>query len=296
MKYLTKEWYELCQKTGLHFGMRVHKGAARYDEALYLQLYKRKEKEFVRMQRAIYDVDPRFMLEQDGCTLIPLNKFSKGELINEEDKVIYHMQHEEKERIQKLIKEYDARLPFDEKKCREEFSAIQETVKKEIIDSLPHELYQQIADLRVFSLGYCTKKILSQLKGLSKDNGKKMERVLNEYSKAQQEENIPQIIRERFGFHDCTVIEFTVGKDDIVIRLDTSGGFTNFNMITFSTSEIIKQEGHILGSTWLYDELYRMENGYEAHILLVGEEIAELIIRCNDITIEEKEVQLEKTA
>lgn len=296
MKYLTKEWYELCQKTGLHFGMRVHKGAARYDEALYLQLYKRKEKEFVRMQRAIYDVDPRFMLEQDGCTLIPLNKFSKGELINEEDKVIYHMQHEEKERIQKLIKEYDARLPFDEKKCREEFSAIQETVKKEIIDSLPHELYQQIADLRVFSLGYCTKKILSQLKGLSKDNGKKMERVLNEYSKAQQEENIPQIIRERFGFHDCTVIEFTVGKDDIVIRLDTSGGFTNFNMITFSTSEIIKQEGHILGSTWLYDELYRMENGYEAHILLVGEEIAELIIRCNDITIEEKEVQLEKIA
>ena len=54
MKYLTKEWYELCQQTGLHFGMRVHNGAEGYDEALYLRLYKRKEKEFVKMQREAY--------------------------------------------------------------------------------------------------------------------------------------------------------------------------------------------------------------------------------------------------
>jgi hypothetical protein len=63
MKYLTKEWYELCQQMGLHFGMRVHNGAEGYDEALYLRLYKRKEKEFIKMQREVYDVDPRFMLE-----------------------------------------------------------------------------------------------------------------------------------------------------------------------------------------------------------------------------------------
>ena len=53
MKYLTKEWYELCQQTGLHFGMRVHNGAEGYDEALYLRLYKRKEKKFVKMQREV---------------------------------------------------------------------------------------------------------------------------------------------------------------------------------------------------------------------------------------------------
>lgn len=45
-------------------------GAAVYDEALYLRLYKRKEKEFVTMQHQVYDVDPRFMLEDDGCTLV----------------------------------------------------------------------------------------------------------------------------------------------------------------------------------------------------------------------------------
>ena len=103
MKYLTKEWYELCQQTGLHFGMRVHNGAEGYDEALYLRLYKRKEKKFVKMQREVYDVDPRFMLEQDGSTLVPLDKFANGEVINEEDKVVYHMSPEEKDSIQILI-------------------------------------------------------------------------------------------------------------------------------------------------------------------------------------------------
>lgn len=288
MKYLTKEWYELCQRTGLHFGMKVNNGADVYDEALYLQLYKRKEKEFVKLQHEIYDVDPRFMLEQDGCTLVPLDKFANWEEINKEDTVVYRMSSEEKDRIRKLIAEYDVRPPFDEKKCREEFRSIQETVKKEAVDKLPHELYQQIADVRVFSLGYCTKEILSQLKVLSKENEKKMNRVLSEYSKAQQAEHIPQIIRERFGFHDCEVTEFTVSKKDVVMRLDTRGGFTNFNMITFATSEIIKQEGHIVGRTWLYEELYRAENGYEAHMLFTGEGMPELIIRCNDIIVGEK--------
>ncbi|CAI6014890.1 hypothetical protein PAECIP112173_00013 [Paenibacillus sp. JJ-100] len=44
MRYLTKEWYELCQQTGLHFGMRVHSGAYELDENLFLRLYKRKGK------------------------------------------------------------------------------------------------------------------------------------------------------------------------------------------------------------------------------------------------------------
>lgn len=289
MKYLTKEWYELCQQTGLHFGMRVHNGAEGYDEALYLRLYKRKEKEFIKMQREVYDVDPRFMLEQDGCMLVPLDKFASGEEINEEDKVIYHMPPEEKDRIQKLIDEYDVRPPFDEKKCREEFCILQETTKKETTDKLPPELLQQIADMRVFSLGYCTRGIFNQLKKLSNENKKKMYSVLNEYSKAQHAEPIPQLIRERFGFHDCKVTELTVGKN-VVMRFDTEGGFTNFNMITFTSAEIIKQEEHIAGSTWIYNELYSTENGYEAHMLFwAGEGLKELIICCNDIIIENSE-------
>lgn len=71
MKYFTNEWYDLCQRTDLHLGMRVHKRAHVRDEALYLRLYKRKEKEFVNLQREVYNTDPRFMLDLDwlSCNL-----------------------------------------------------------------------------------------------------------------------------------------------------------------------------------------------------------------------------------
>ncbi|HFL3758362.1 TPA: DUF4085 family protein, partial [Clostridioides difficile] len=54
------------------------------------------------------------------------------------------------------------------------------------------------------------------------------------------------------------------------------------NHITFVGAEIIKQD-EIVGSCWLYEELYRIDHGYEAHVLF--EDGSELIIRCNDIII-----------
>lgn len=288
MRYLTREWYELGQHTDLHFDMRVHRGAKRYDDAMYSRLYKRKEKKFVESEREMYDLDPRFMLEQDESELIPLDAFVNGEVINDEDIIIHHMSSEEKEDIQKLITEYDNRPPFDDERCKEEFMLIQELAIKETVNKLPHKLYQQIADVRVFPLGYCTKDIFKQLKALSMESEKEIDRIFDEYSKVQDEENIPQCIKERFGFHDCELTEIIVGKKDIILRMDTSGGFTNFNEITFIEPEIIKQEGQIVGSTWLYEELYRIEDGYEAHILFADEGMPELIIRCMDIHVEEK--------
>ena len=40
---------------------------------------------------------------------------------------------------------------------------------------------------------------------------------------------------------------FTVGEKDIVMHLDTSGGFTDFYPITFAASGILKQAGSIGG-------------------------------------------------
>lgn len=285
MKYLTKEWYELCQRTGLHYDMKVNNGAAVYNEALYLRLYKRKEKEFNKIQHEVYDLDPRFMLEEDGCTLVRLDKFINGEEITDEDKMVFHMPTEDKEHIQKLIEQYDTRPPFDEQKCKEEFCTNQEMIKEVVNEKLPGELLQKIADIRVFSLGYCTKEVLDQLIRISKENEEKINRVLDEYSKAQQVENLPQNIRESFSFHDCKVSEFVVDKN-IIIRLDNRGGFTNLNRITFISSETIEQDDNIVGSIWLYEELYRTENGYEAHMLFTGERMQELIVRCEDIMID----------
>ncbi|EGW40049.1 DUF4085 family protein [Desulfosporosinus sp. OT] len=106
---------------------------------------------------------------------------------------------------------------------------------------------EQIADVRVFSLGYRTRDILQQLINLSEENRKTVQRVSNEYSKARQAEDIPQTIRERFAFHDCLVTAFSVDQD-VVMHLDTRGGFTNYNRITFAAAEMIKRKSLLLGA------------------------------------------------
>jgi len=74
----------------------------------------------------------------------------------------------------------------------------------------------------------------------------------------------------------------------LLIRFDTRGGFTNINKLALVKPEIIKQEGEIVGSYWLYQELYRIDNGYELHVLFDGENMPELIVRCEDILAEEE--------
>ncbi len=125
---------------------------------------------------------------------------------------------------------------------------------------------------------------MNQLKDISKENEEKTILIYEEYSKAQQAQNIPQTINESFGFHDCKVSGLIIDTN-IVMRFDTRAGFTDLNKITFITSEVIKQDDHIVGSTWIYRELYHTENGYEAHMLFADDKLSELIIRCKDIVI-----------
>jgi hypothetical protein len=285
MRYLTKEWYNLCQMTGLHFGMISHKGTYQKDEDLYIRLKKRKEKEYLKMEREIYDFDPREMLEIDGSLFVSADKFITVEDIHDEDTVVYHMTEEEKDHINKLIEEYDSREPFDIDKYKMEFNKRQDIIQSENTNNLPSSLYSQIADPRIFALGYCTKEILIQLKGISKENETKVKEVLDEYTKAQKKEMVPKQLRERFGFHDCKVkgCEF---NQDIAFYLDTNGGFTDNNKITFKDAKIINQEKPLEGSYWLYEELYMIQGGYEANMLFAGEDIHELTISCKDIIIE----------
>ncbi|MDN4605820.1 DUF4085 family protein [Paenibacillus sp. F6_3S_P_1C] len=287
MRYLTKEWYELCQRTGLHFGLRVHSGAYALDENFLRRLYKRKEKEHVKQERELYNMDPRYMLEHDGQVLTRVDKAFSGEEVTEEDQMVFHMPPEERAHIEKLIAEYDVRPPFDEKKCKEEYKESMEWKIQYKAENLPQEIVEQIADIRVFTLGYCTREILRQLKKQSAENRKEMERVSKEYREAIVAQDIPGEIHSRVQFHDCTVTELLTG-DEVVIRFDTRGGFTNINKLTLIKPEIIKQEGEIVGSYWLYQELYRIDQGYELHVLFGGEPMPELIVRCTDILVEEE--------
>lgn len=145
---------------------------------------------------------------------------------------------------------------------------------------------QQIADPRMLVLGYCTEDVMRELEKRSEENQAKMDQGFSDYREAQQAEAIPPSILDRFHSHDCEVTDIIIDQE-MVVRLGTDGGFSAFNKITFVAPEIIKQEQGIKGSTWLYNELYHTGDGYEVHVLFYGENMPELIVRCQDILIEE---------
>ncbi len=209
------------------------------------------------------------------------------EEVTEEDQIVFHMPPEQRAHIEKRIAEYDVRPPFDEKKCKEEYKESIEWNFQYKAENLPQEIVEQIADIRVFTLGYCTREVMLQLNKQNAENRREMERISKEFREVMMAQDISDEIHGRIQYHDCTVTELLTG-DEVVIRFDNRGGFTNINKLTLVAPEIIKQDGGIVGSYWLYQELYRIDNGYELHVLFDGENMPELIVRCADILVEEE--------
>lgn len=287
MRYLTKEWYNLCQKTCLHFGLRAHKEAAVMDEAVYLRLKIRKEKEFLKQEREIYDMDPRVLVMDNGAVWVRADKFVSGEEILEEDTCVYEMPEEQKKEIAKLIEAFDLRGPFDVQKNKIEFEKRHELTMSINESKIPKEVYSQIADPRVFALGYSTKEIIKQLTLISKANRELVDSIGNECSSVQSNENIPENLKKRFGFHDSKIMSIEINQD-ITIRFD-SGVFTEDNRIVFHDAKIIHGEKTVVGCYWLYEELFKTQHGYEGHMLFIDESNSakELTILCKEITIDQ---------
>ena len=247
MRYLTKEWYNLSQNTWLDFELRAHKGAYQKDEDLYQKLRKKRERSFIKRIYKYYDNIPQGIIEVYGFS----------------------------------------RKRFDIKRCKSLFYEEEKRKQSDAINSLPREISSQIADIRLYALGYCTREVLSQVRSLSEKNKRKVNEILANYSRVQEEEKIPKDLRENIIFHDGQVVDCKFSRD-LVIHLIECPGHRSNNKITFQDVKIIKKEKTIRGSYWIYEELYIIEDGYEVHILFRCEnfqEVHELTLSCKDIII-----------
>lgn len=284
MRYFTKEWYALCQKTGLHFCLEVHKDAGVFSEELYQRLRKKREKEIIKQEREFYDFDPRELLDVNGTVFVRADKFLTGDDILPEDTMIYEMEEEEKARINELVKAFDSRGAFDVEKSMNIFNQRHEMTLEDNVSKIPEAVYSQIADSRVFALGYTVEKIIDQLKSVSEQNEKQVQAIRVACIAAQQSENISLDIRRQFGFHDCKVIRLEKANN-ITILFDTSGEASVYNKLVFHDVYSVEGEHSVEGCRWLYEELYKTQNGYEVHMLFAsGENRAiELTVTCRDI-------------
>lgn len=250
MHYFTKEWYELCQKTSAHLLLVEEEEAESFSEEYFQQLYNQKLVEVLDSEEAA-SYQTKREAEKECC--IPYEEFDR-------------------EKVSKQI--YQA------------FIYRQEHIKK----ILPEEILTKIADIRVFLLNKASHQVITAVTRFCEDNRKIVERTGEEYRKYYEEasKSFDRDMVKNINFHDCTIIDINQTEQCLSILFD-SCGFTDINEIQFKNYKIIKQDGLLQNSCWLYDEIYKINNKYELHVLLCKNEnmnmdLVELIVSVEQIS------------
>lgn len=256
MKYCTKEWYQTMQKTDFHLLLKVSKKAEVFSEEYYRELYVKKETEQMRMDEEV-------------------SKVTFEEICFEEE----FPSHEEYDKARKDFEKNSTK--FDPEETKKNFRVNFEESIEYLKSSLPADILAKVADIRVLALDCCTAEVKRLITKFCKNNEKTVELAMKKLEKAEQEqfgENIPYFASE--SFHDCLITSLEKSGKDIVIKLDNSGGFTDCTGIVFKNAEIIEQDGDLSGAWWLYDEIYKTDNGFEIHALLENDELMYLTLKC----------------
>lgn len=256
MKYCTKEWYETTQKTSFHLLLNVNEKAEKFSEEFYRYIYEQREKEELKI--AEESSRSRFEDIFDQLDFPDLEEYNKA-------------------------REEFSPPKYDPEDLKVKFAKAQEYNIELLENSLPEYILEKVADIRVLALDYCTSEVKWLIENFCNENEEKTERAMDELMKAEKREfggKMPEFTKE--SLHDCEITAVENVGGDIVIRFDNSGGFTDCKGVKFKNAEIVEQDGDLIGAVWLYDEIYKTENGFEIHALLAGEELKYFTVRCED--------------
>jgi hypothetical protein len=284
MKYFTKEWYELCQKTSAHLHLEEEKEAESFSEKYFQQLYNQKLEESLLLQEGI-----AFLCTFDDIYPEEMSPELFNEDMSEDEMSILRASYQKEREAAK--ERYIPPEPFDREKAsklfHESFVYNQEHIKK----MLPEEILKKIADIRIFVLDKASRQVIDDVTRFCEDNEKIVKRIIKEYQKYNKKalKSFDRSMVEKINFHDCTIIEVKQTEKFLTVLFDNSGGFTDINEMQFENYKILKQEALLQNSWWLYDEIYKVDGKYELHALLQAEniELVEFIVSAEHISFKQ---------
>jgi len=250
MKYLTKEWYKTMQKTDMHLLLKTSKKAEIFSEEYYNELYKRKEKDWIKQQKDISNV-----------------KFE--EAFPEYANTLFLSEDEHKEREKLLIK-YNERRPFNPIQEKEQFKCLQKDYIKLLEYKLPTEILSRVADIRVLALERASSDVKRIIADYCKEQNMKVQKVLKDYQQYYDKElkDCKNKVIQDFNLHDSLIINIIKEKNKLIVELDSSGSFVDVKVIIFEDYEIIEEEMNFENGWWLYEEIYIVDDKYEIHSLI----------------------------
>ncbi len=173
MRYLTKDWYLRYIQLEWTKTLRVVFHTEYFSEQHYQWTYTQKEKRFIKHSK----YDPLTVEHQN--ILKKVEKLIADPHISEEDKErwreFYRM-------YQILNKEELARkspIQFDVEKTKRTFANRQENALK-LVEMLPQEILECVADKRMLALGYTERKVKDKIRDFAKEQERWVELLRNQ--------------------------------------------------------------------------------------------------------------------
>ncbi|MEL7569796.1 MAG: DUF4085 family protein [Eubacteriaceae bacterium] len=279
MKYFTKEWYQLMQKTGFDVLLRASDKAQIFSEEYFKYLYKKKEREWLKLQKEVSEVSfddiypEQCDIDTDGLDLsvVALEKILKA--YNEE-------------RTNAL----NNWVPFiyDETVEKNNFSSALKYNTKDLMKHLPAEILSQIADIRVFALNVASHDVKKNVSEYCKNNMQIVDKTIKDYNlyftKYLKTNKNP--FARKFSFHDSKVVSARSKGNDFIFILTLDDFLKQTCKIIFKNYKIKYNDSSLANSWWLYEEIYNIEGGYEIHVLFEkNSKLKELTLTAEDVII-----------
>lgn len=288
MKFFTKEWFKLRESTDIDLLMCVTKPAETFSVEYFQTLYGIMLIQYLRLHKKMSELTAEDIFRPgrwDPLTIVNAEgEFTEASQIHSPEEI-----EEIREEIRLKEQEaYDNFVPqvYDEEALTKQFEDNINSRKKQLEALLPEDILKDVADIRVLSLNKVSKDIKVRIRQFCAQKEDLVCQIEQEFQNHYRsiEALLPEKIRREHGFHDCRITRFEQQETDVIMELDHRGGYTNVCKLIYHNATIIEQE-NIVGSWWIYDEIYITEDAYEFHASLQDEngQVRYLTISASDI-------------
>ena len=314
MKYYTKDWYELMQRQNYTSGLKKIPDKVYTDEDIQA-FYDKDLKAEVACDRRLHNTPPGPYGWEDEL-LLP-DRFTPDTFLfeNEETGELFHpktpeiARHYLEQDRQQAQERFAARPPFDP---TETIACFQDTYRAVLRYGTSHfpQWVQESVDTRLLALNRIPESAYKRLKKEEQANRRAFEKINAKATVVLEQQNIPDEIRDRFYFHDACVLAIKKVCSDVELYLRKDGGwmgdatpyikiiFKNVRQFNrekgFSLRPKLSEDGDLrTNCTYLYDELYLDESGYEVHMLFWTPKALRYLTICSEDIQFEDNIALE---
>ena len=278
-----------------------------YTDAEIREFYDHDLKKEIASDRRIYNMPHNY----DGVfELLETEPFDPHNflIVNEETGAVHHPETREEAlayfEAEKAASDarFAARPPFDPAETVACFEECYRGKKRYAGNGYP-AWFRETVDMRLLALDRIPESAYKRLKKEERANKRAFDKINSEADAVLSAQNIPEEIQNMFCFHDANVLSLQKVHGDVEMILRDGGfigGETPYCRVIFkNVSRFEREKGLIIrikqeengeyssNMIYLYDELYRMDDGYEVHMLLTGRrDLRYLTIECADIEVE----------